>query len=94
MGEIFDQKAEVETYIDMMHVDSLAGTGGLLSHAPRRAQSALLLIDGFQPEGMTKLAQDSVFMMPHLGVLSTVQPEAAMETEALPAETEYYFQLY
>jgi len=78
-GRIFEQKSEVETYIDMLHVDFLAGTGGLLSHAPRRAQSALLLMDGFQPEGLTKLAQDSVFMMPHLGVLSTVQPQAALE---------------
>ena len=79
IADIFDQKSFVETYIDMMHVDFLAGTGGLLSHAPRRAQSALLLIDGFQPEGLTKLAQDSVFMMPHLGVLSTVHPQAALE---------------
>jgi len=39
----------------------------------------LVLMDAFQPEGVTKLAQDSVFMMPHLGVLSTVHPEAAME---------------
>jgi len=36
-------------------------------------------MDGFQPEGLTKLAQDSVFMMPHLGVLSTVHPQAALE---------------
>jgi hypothetical protein len=36
-------------------------------------------MDGFQPEGVTQLAQDSVFMMPHLGVLSTVHPKAAME---------------
>jgi len=79
IGSIFDQKSEVETYLDMMHIDFLAGTGGLLSHAPRRAQSALLLMDGFQPEGVTKLAQDSVFMMPHLGVLSTVHPKAALE---------------
>jgi len=28
---------------------------------------------------VTRLAQDSVFMMPHLGVLSTVHPTAAME---------------
>lgn len=79
MGEIFEQKNKVGTYIDMMHVDFLAGTGGLLSHAPRRAQSALLLIDGFQPEGLTRLAQDSVFMMPHLGILSTVHAQAALE---------------
>lgn len=79
ISRIFDQTAQVETYLDMLRIDMLAGTGGLLSHAPRRAQSALLLMDGFQPEGLTKLAQDSVFMMPHLGVLSTVHPQAALE---------------
>lgn len=76
---MFLQEAAGATYIDMLKVHWLSGTGGLLSHSPRRAQSALILIDGFQPEGITKLAQDSVFMMPHLGVLSTVHPKAAME---------------
>jgi len=79
IADIFEQKTFEETYIDMLKVDWLSGTGGLLSHAPRRAQSALMLIDGFQPEGVTKIAQDSVFMMPHLGVLSTVHPKAAIE---------------
>ena len=66
-----------ETYIEMMKIDIIAGTGGLLSHAPRRVQSLLTLIDAFQPEGITKLYQDSVFMMPHLGVLSKAFPEIA-----------------
>lgn len=61
-----------DTYIDMMNVDILVGTGGLLSHAPRKIQSLILLADGFQPEGITMVFQDSVFMMPHLGILSTV----------------------
>ena len=78
-GNVFDQKTYEETYIDMLKVGWVAGTGGLLSHAPRRAQSALMLMDGFQPEGITKLAQDSVFMMPHLGLLSSIHPKAAME---------------
>jgi uncharacterized protein (TIGR01319 family) len=68
-----------ETYIDMMKIGWIGGTGGLLSHAPRRVQSAMIIIDGFQPSGITKLSQDSVFMMPHLGVFSTVHPKAAME---------------
>lgn len=68
-----------ETYIDLLSVDWLGGTGGLLSHAPRRIQSALILIDGFQVEGVTRLFQDSVFIMPHLGVLSTVHRRAALE---------------
>jgi uncharacterized protein (TIGR01319 family) len=68
-----------ETYIDMLNIDLIGGTGGLLSHAPERVQSMLVLIDGFQPEGVTRLVQDSVFMMPHLGVLSTIHPTAALE---------------
>ena len=67
------------TYIDMTKIEWVGGTGGLLSHAPRRVQSMLSLIDGFQVEGVTKLFQDSVFMIPHLGVLSTVHRKAALE---------------
>lgn len=67
--DIFDQGL-AETYIDIMNVHIIAGTGGLLSHAPRRTQSLLILTDAFQPEGVTRIFQDSVFMMPHLGVLN------------------------
>jgi hypothetical protein len=76
IADIFDQEVE-ETYIKMMDIDIIAGTGGLLSHAPRRIQSMLILTDAWQPEGVTRMFQDSVFMMPHLGVLSTVYREAA-----------------
>jgi uncharacterized protein (TIGR01319 family) len=74
-----DLEAHEETYIDSMRIEWIAGTGGLLSHAPRRVQSAMILIDGFRPAGITNLVQDSVFMMPHLGVLSTVHQEASIE---------------
>ncbi|RKZ08975.1 methylaspartate mutase, partial [Candidatus Fermentibacteria bacterium] len=57
----------------------LIGSGGVLSHAPRRSQAALMVIDAFLPEGITMLAVDSIFMMPQLGVLSEVLPEAATE---------------
>jgi len=76
IGDIMELTLK-ETYIDMMNCDIIVGTGGLLSHAPNRAQSLLIMIDAFQPEGITKLYQDSVFMMPHLGVLSTVYPKIA-----------------
>ena len=75
-GEMMEYRLKA-TYIDMMKIGLIAGTGGLLSHAPRRAQSLLALTDAFQPEGVTKIYQDSVFMMPHLGVLSTAFPEIA-----------------
>ena len=78
MGWMFKQEQSA-TYIDMMKIGIIAGTGGLLSHAPDRAQSGLILIDAFQPEGITWIFQDSVFMMPHLGLLSTVYPDASWQ---------------
>ena len=76
IASMFEQQL-AETYIKMMDIDIFAGTGGLLSHAPERIQSMFILIDAWQPEGVTKMFQDSVFMMPHLGVLSTVYRDAA-----------------
>ena len=38
-----------------------------------------MLVDAFLPEGITQLAVDSIFMMPQLGVLSTVNEKAATE---------------
>jgi len=76
ISDMFEQ-ALSESYIDMMIIDICAGTGGLLSHAPRRVQSMLILTDGWLTEGITRMMQDSVFMMPHLGVVSTVYRDAA-----------------
>ena len=79
LSDVFDQNDEGDSLVQMMDLDLLVGSGGVLSHAPGRAQSAAMLIDAFQPEGITQLAVDSIFMMPHLGVLSTVNERAATE---------------
>lgn len=79
ISDTFAQAATGESLVDMMSLNILIGSGGALSHAPRRVQSALMLIDGFLPEGVTRLGVDSIFMMPHLGVLATVNEDAAIE---------------
>lgn len=79
LADVFEQGATGESLVEMMALDMLVGSGGVLSHAPRREQSCAMLIDAFQPEGVTRLAVDSIFMMPHLGVLSTVDEQAATE---------------
>lgn len=79
IGDIFTQTESGQTLVNMMDCGLIIGSGGVLSHAPRRHQSALMMIDSFFPEGVTSLAVDSIFMMPHLGVLSEVHPEAAKE---------------
>jgi len=79
VGDTFVQTAGGETIVDNMKLNLLVASGGVLSHAPRMQQTAALLIDAFQPEGVTTLAKDSIFMMPHLGVLAQVHPQAALE---------------
>ena len=71
--------AGAQTLVDMMALDLLVGSGGVLSHAPRRNQAALMMLDAFEPEGVTRLAVDSIFMMPQLGVLSGVNEQAATQ---------------
>jgi len=79
ISDAFEQVATGATLVDMMKLDLIVGSGGILSHSPRRAQAAFMLVDAFQPEGITRLAVDSIFMMPHLGVLSTVHEKSATE---------------
>ena len=77
ISEAFDQAESGQTLVNMLNLDMIVGSGGVLSHAPRRQQAALMMIDAFEPEGITRLAVDSIFMMPQLGVLAQVNPEAA-----------------
>jgi uncharacterized protein (TIGR01319 family) len=79
VSDTFDQKASGQTLVNMMTLDMLVGSGGVLSHAPRRQQAAFMMIDAFLPEGITQLAVDSIFMMPQLGVLAAVHKQAATE---------------
>ena len=79
VGDTFSQRGGGESIIDNMKLDLLVASGGVLSHAPRMNQTAMMLIDAFEPEGFTTLSKDSIFMMPHLGVLSQVHAQAALE---------------
>ena len=82
VSDAFLQTASGQSLIDMSALDVIIGSGGILSHAPRRAQAMLMLIDAYEPLGITQLAVDSIFMMPHLGVLSTIHEQAATEVFA------------
>ena len=79
ISDVFEQQASGMTLIDMLKLDLIVGSGGILSHAPRRIQSMLMMVDAYEPTGCTRLSVDSIFMMPHLGVLSTINEKAATD---------------
>ena len=79
ISDVFEQQASGQTLIDMLRLDLIVGSGGILSHAPRRVQSMMMMVDAYEPLGFTRLSVDSIFMMPHLGVLSTINEKAATD---------------
>jgi len=79
ISEAFEQSGTGESLINMMELDYLIGSGGILAHSPRRAQSMMLMMDAYQPVGVTTLAVDSIFMMPHLGVLASIHEQASLD---------------
>ena len=89
IADTFKQDASGASLVDMLKLDILVGSGGVLSHAPRRSQAMMMLIDAFQPEGVTRIAVDSIFMMPQLGVLSAVD-DPDIEESAKRAAVEVF----
>lgn len=79
ISEALRQSAAGGSLVDLLEIGLMIGSGGVLSHAPRRVQAALMMVDAFLPEGLTLLAVDSIFMAPQLGVLATVHEAAATE---------------
>ena len=79
ISDTFEQKMTGETLVDLSKLDMIVGSGGVLSHAPRREQAFRMLVDSFLPEDITQVAVDSIFMMPQLGVLSSIHEKAAIE---------------
>lgn len=79
ISDAFEQTGSGESLINMMRLNYVIGSGGVLAHSPRRVQSMMLMTDSYQLEGVTMLAVDSIFMMPHLGVLSQISEKAALD---------------
>src|SRR5439155_250915 len=61
ISDIFEQRASGQTLIDMRKLDLIVGSGGILSHSPRRVQSMVMMVDAYEPLGFTQLSVDSIF---------------------------------
>ncbi|MBN2379736.1 glutamate mutase L [candidate division WOR-3 bacterium] len=66
-------------YFQLSDIDLIIGSGGVLSFAKSSEEAIWMLTEGFKPSGITKLALDSSFRSPHLGVLAEVDPESALK---------------
>jgi uncharacterized protein (TIGR01319 family) len=77
--DVFNQVGTGQTLINDLDLDVIIGSGGVLSHTPDRRQALAIMLDAFEPKGVTELYVDSIFMMPHLGVMSSIMKEDIFE---------------
>jgi hypothetical protein len=70
-------RPETRTLVNMMDLDLLIGMGMLTRAKPE--QAALMLIDAFQPEGITELTIDKMGILPHIAMLQRIDQNAAIE---------------
>lgn len=67
--------------------DLILATGGILAHAPKYGQVAMMLLDALQPRGVTSLVLDKTMLVSQLGAVATVAPITAVQVNENDAVT-------
>jgi len=67
-----------ESPISTSDVALIIGAGGVISHL-NGTDALRIIADGFLPQGLTRIAVDRHFRSPHMGVLSTIDPNTALD---------------
>jgi len=65
--------------VEWPNIDLILATGGVLAHAPKYGQIALMLLHALQPRGVTSLLLDRTMLVSQLGAVATVAPIAAVQ---------------
>jgi hypothetical protein len=67
--------------------DLILATGGVLAHAPKYGQVAMMLLDALQPRGVTSLVLDKTMLISQLGAVAAVAPITAVQVNENDAVT-------
>ncbi len=86
IGQAFAREAIILTveaarnhHFGQFDADLILATGGVLAHAPKFGQAALILLDALQPRGVTSMVLDRTMLISQLGAVATVAPIAAVQ---------------
>ena len=73
--------------VEWPDADLVLATGGILAHAPKYGQVALMLLDALQPRGVISLVVDKTMLISQLGAVATVAPITAVQVNENDAVT-------
>jgi len=68
-----------QTLVDLRRINKMVITGRLVASATSPGQVASMVIDGFQPQGITQLLYDKSNLLPHLGPIAELDSSLAAQ---------------
>ena len=77
--EVFNLKGKKDVAFQFSDINRIIGCGGMFTSSKKDEDAVFLLSEGFSPQGITEFYIDRHFRSPHLGLLSTILPDAASE---------------
>lgn len=60
-------------------IQTIIGSGGVVAYAHSIEEQIYMLVEGIKPCGITKIVIDKPFKISHMGILSFIDPENALE---------------
>ena len=78
LGMMFEQALE-PSILDLARTHVVVGRGSVFDDPENMEVAALLLLDAIQPSGVTELLVDAASIMPHVGMLTDSNREAALQ---------------
>ncbi len=77
-GIVYYEKTLDKNEFKLKEINVFLGAGGIVSHSSP-LQAAMLIIDSCNPEGISEIWRDKLFISPHLGKLSDLNKEISYE---------------
>jgi len=65
--------------LNMLEVGLIVGSGGCLAFAPSPEEAARILVESMAPQGVTRIALDTLSALSHFGNLSREDPELGLD---------------
>lgn len=73
------EKLEEKRKFHMKDIGIMIGAGGVISQAPSNKHALLMIVDSLRPVGITEIWRDNHFISPHLGKLSDIDEDLALD---------------
>jgi hypothetical protein len=75
----YRENEETDDFFQLSDINSIICAGGIFSSIESKINVLTIISEALQPSGITKIYSDKKSKSPHLGILSSIEPDAAYD---------------